>query len=104
MLEYMIRTRAGDWFNLHRDDNAEVLRPKSLSSRVVTGWGDHRIKTEGVEVSFSNEDPGIQIAFEGDLPEAIARQIVEEMRENIETATNQQGYVISLAGDRPIRF
>lgn len=104
MHEYMIRTRDGDWFNLHRNVYAEVLKPRTFRSVVTAGWGDHRIKTEGVEVSFSYEDPGIQIAFEGELPEETARQIVEEIRENIETATNQAGYVISLSGNRAIRY
>ena len=97
-------TRDGNWFNLHRDSFAEVLKPKSFDSQRLSGWGDHRIETEGVEISFSYEDPGIQVMFEGDLPEALATQIVEEIRENIETATNQKGYVISLAGEKPIRF
>ena len=104
MMEYMIRTCDGDWFNLHRDSYAEVLKPKSFPSRPTSGWGHHRIKTEGVAISFSYEDPGIQVIFEGDLPEALALQIVEEIRERIETATNQKGYVISLAGNKPIRF
>ena len=104
MMEYMIRTCDGDWFNLHRDSFTEVLKPKSFASQLAAGWGDHRIKTEGVEVSFSYEDPGIQVTFESDLPEALAMQIVEEIRESIEIATNQKGYVISLTGDKPIRF
>lgn len=104
MLEYMIRTCDGDWFNLHRDVNEEVLRPKSFHSRPVSGWGDHRILCEDVEISFSYEDPGIQIAFEGEIAETTAKQIVEEILERIEDATRQEGYIISLAGDRPIRF
>jgi hypothetical protein len=104
MIEYMIRTCDGEWFNLHRNSYAEVLKPKSFASQPASGWGDHRIKAEGVEISFSYEDPGIQVIFEGDLPEALAMQIVDEIRESIEKVTNQKGYVISLAGDKPIRF
>ena len=104
MIEYMIRRRDGDWFDLHRDDYAEVLRPKSFGSRPISGWGDHRIECENVEISFSYEDPGIQVSFEGTIADAKAKQIVEEIRERIEAATGQKGYVISLAGDRPIRF
>ena len=99
MIEHLIRTRDGDWFNLHCKDYEAVLKPKSFASQPVSGWGDHRIVCENVEISFSYEDPGIQVAFEGDIPEDIANQIVEEIRESIEAATHQKGYVVCLAGD-----
>lgn len=104
MIEYMIRRRGGDWFDLHRDDYAAVLRPESFQSRPVSGWGDHRIECGNVEISFAYEDPGIQVSFEGDIANAKARRIVEEIREKIEAATGQKGYVVDLSGDRPIRF
>lgn len=96
MIEHLIRTCDGDWFNLHRKDFEVVLKPRSFASRPVSGWGDHRIVCENVEISFSYEDPGFQVAFEGDIEEDLAKQIVEEIRESIETATHQKGYVVSL--------
>ncbi len=104
MIEYMIRTCDGDWFNLHRKDYEAVLKPKSFASGPESGWGDHRIACEGIEISFSYEDPGIQVAFEGDIPEDVAKQIVEEIRERIEAATHQKGYVVDLRGHQIIQF
>ena len=77
MSEYLIKRTDGEWFDL-RGRLAEALRPSSFASERVTGWGDWRIHTNGVEISFSYEDPGIQVVFEDDLPRDVADQIAEE--------------------------
>jgi hypothetical protein len=96
-MEYLIRRSDGEWFDLHADRYAAALRPSSMPNRPVEGWGDHRIEVSGVEISFSYEDPGIQVTFEGDLPEEVADAIVTEILANITEVTGQQGRVIRIA-------
>ena len=93
-MEFLIKRTDGEWFDLHRNDYAKTLRPRTLPSEVVEGWGDHRIRVAGVEVSFAYELPGFQVAFEGDIDEATARQIVDEVLMNIAEVTGQKGEVL----------
>jgi hypothetical protein len=85
--EYLIRSNESDWFELRKDDFSQALRPINFESEPITGWGDHRIKIEGVEISFSYEDPGIQITFWGEIDGEIADLIVDEILENIQKTT-----------------
>jgi hypothetical protein len=97
MIEYLIKRTDGDWFDLHASRFAEVLRPSSFLSRTVEGWGDHRIEIHGCQISFSYEEPGIQVSFDGDtLTESEASQIVSEIAESITKATGQKSRVIPL--------
>ena len=92
MIEFLIRRTDGEWF-----DNAwSACNPKSFPCELVPGWGNHRIRVLGVEVSISDEEPGYQVSFDGEIDEATARRIVEEMRENLEAATGQKGRVVEL--------
>jgi len=97
MIEFLIKRTDGDWFDLHTSRCGEVLRPSSFPSHPVEGWGNHRIEIRGCQISFSYEDPGIQVSFEGDsLAEAEASQIVSEIAESITKATGQKSQVIPL--------
>jgi hypothetical protein len=96
MTEYLIRRTDGEWFDLHATRFGEALRPISFASERVPGFGNWRIRIEGVEISFSYEDPGMQITIEGELPPAIADQIAEEIRQNIELVTGQKARVVAL--------
>ena len=95
--EYFIRRTDGEWFDFPINRCEEVLRPASFTSRTVKGWGDHRIEINGCEISFSFEDPGIQVHFESDqFSEAEADQIVKEIAESIASHTGQYGRVVPL--------
>jgi hypothetical protein len=95
--EFLIRRADGDWFDLYATRFAEVLKPTSLPSRQIAGWGDHRIEVKGCEISFSYEDPGFQICFETGMPsEEEAARIVEEIAASITAATGQQSRVVPL--------
>jgi hypothetical protein len=96
MTEYLIRRTDGEWFDIPASNAADAYRPTSFASERVQGWGDWRIQCEGVEISFSYEDPGIQVSIEGDLPEKVADQIADEIRDNIERVTGQKGRVVAL--------
>jgi len=96
MIEFLIRRTDGEWFDLHASRFGEALRPSSVSSERVDGWGDWRIRCADVEISFSYEDPGIQMCIEGELPKSLAEQIADEVRQNIERVTGQKGKVWAL--------
>jgi hypothetical protein len=96
-IEFLIIRTDGDWFDLKDDLFASTLRPTSFPSEPVEGWGDHRISVVGCEVSFSYEDPGIQVCFEGDLPPpGVARKIVDEIAARIAEVTGQKAEVVGL--------
>lgn len=95
-MEFLIRRTDGDWFDLHRDKFSETLRPTSFHSHQVEGWGDQRIAIDGIEISFSYEDPGIQINFDGTMDEVVAAKIVAEIADNITRVTGQGSRVVRL--------
>ena len=97
MLEYLIRPVEEEFFDLHSRDWSEALKPSSFSSKVVEGWGNLRLEISGCEVSFSDEDVGIQICFENcDISEEKANKIVQEICSNLINFTNQPAKVITL--------
>jgi hypothetical protein len=95
-MEFLLRRTDGEWFDLRREQFGEVLRPSSYASRVVGGWGDHRIQVDGVHVAFSFEDPGIQVSFDGPIDATTASRIVQEVLASIEGKTGQRGSVVAL--------
>ena len=95
-MEYLIRRTDGEWFDLGPDRYDFALRPSSLPSRRIEGWGDYRIEVGGVEVSFSYEDPGIQVTFEGEVAETVADAVVAEVLVNITAATGQEGRIVKI--------
>ena len=97
MKEFLIKRTGGDWFDLPVNKFREVLRPNTLPCEQIQGWGDHRIRVSGLEVSFSCEDPGIHVCFEaGSIDDRLAVQIVREVLENITRATHQHGDIVHL--------
>ena len=97
MIEFLIKRDDDEWWDFSYERRAEIFRPQSIPSRPVEGWGTHRIEVEGTEVSFSDEEPGIQVSFETDSFDATrARQIVDDICRNIETQLGQKTRVIEL--------
>ncbi|MGQ0797007.1 MAG: hypothetical protein ACT4OI_03965 [Methanobacteriota archaeon] len=96
-LEFLIRRTDGQWFSLPARMNAEVLKPRSVPSQPIAGWGDHRIKIPNGVIAFSYEDPGIQVVFEeytGTEEEAL--ETVGEILASIESATGERGRIVPL--------
>ncbi len=96
MIEFLIRRTDGEWFDLAEERCAAVFHPNTLPYEAVPGWGTVRIRSAGTEVSVSAEDPGYQVSFEGTIEVAVARRIVEEMLENLERETGQQGRIVEI--------
>jgi hypothetical protein len=102
-MEFLIKRTDGDWFDLHKTRFVEVLRPLSYASKPVQGWGDHRIEVSSCPISFSFEDPGIQVCFEGsNLSQDDAVKVVNEIADNIMKATGQQARVVQISGAKKI--
>ncbi|MCC6537666.1 MAG: hypothetical protein IT162_08970 [Bryobacterales bacterium] len=96
-MEFLIRQRDGGSLNLHAHEFEETLRPSSHASISVPGFGDHRIKVDGCEVSFSHEDPGMLVSFEcSAFPGEKAEQIVAEISEKVAAATGQSTTFVRL--------
>ena len=98
MIEYLIKRRDGDFLLLEREKLAAVLRPNSLGSREVQGWGDHRIEVAGLTVAFSFEDPGIQLIFENaeSVDDVVCSLVVDEIVENVKQKESCDCYAIRL--------
>jgi hypothetical protein len=97
MREFLIRRSDGEWFDLDPCQFVEALRPSTMSSRPITGSGDHRIEVDGEEISFSYEDPGIQVSFEtGKLSPDVTLKIIHEICNRVAVVTGQQGRVVEL--------
>jgi hypothetical protein len=96
-MEFLIRRADGEWFDLHKRQFPEAFVPSSFPSKPVEGWGDYRIEINGCQISFSYEDPGIQVCFEGaSLSATEAAKIVGEVAENISKVTGQKARIVPL--------
>ena len=94
MIEYLVRRTDGEWFDF--PSGSDPYAPVSIAYRRTEGSGDARIEIDDCEISFSYEDPGIQISFEGDIPEDRAAQIADEVRLRIEETSGQSGELIQI--------
>ena len=73
----------------HSTSYTALLRPASIASQPVAGWGSHRILVEGAEISFSEEEFGFQVVFEtGDISEQRAQGIMDDIAANIRAKTD----------------
>ena len=97
MLEFMIRRDDGQWFDFHYDQVPDMLHPTTFDFTVVEGWGTHRIRIADTDISFSDEDPGFQVCFEGDgIDPDTAARIVAEVAANVTAVTGQASRVVPI--------
>lgn len=91
MREFLITRSDGNTIDLHKSKFLDVLKPQSFPSMKVAGRGEHRIEVNGCEISFTYEDPGILIRFEGKgLPDEEEEQIADEIAARITKATGKK--------------
>lgn len=93
-MEYLIPCTDGDWM-LDYDQWPEVFRPNAIPFERLPGI-EHRLLIAGVPVYFADEMPGIQIAAEGELSEAVGRELANDVLTNLERVTGQRGRVVEL--------
>jgi len=96
VIEYLIRRTDGEWFD-YPLPLPEFCHPTTVEWKVVEGWGNARFAVAGVEVSVSDEDPGLQVSFEGDIDPNLAGKVVNEMLDNVEQATGQKGRIVQIS-------
>ena len=98
--EFLIRStdREDDLaFHLPPEKWGEVLRPASIASEVIPGWGNLRLRVLDSEVSFSDEEVGIQVAFEtGSVSHEQAERIVREIATSATRATGVDSEIVPL--------
>jgi hypothetical protein len=96
MAKYLIERTDGKSFDLPAEQYRKALRPLTIASRPTTGWGDHRIRTQGVDVAFKVEPKGITVFIEGKMHPKDEEQLVDGVLENIQLVTKQTGQVIPI--------
>ena len=95
MIEYLVRRTDGDWFDF--PPGSEPYAPISIPYSKIEGAGDARIAIDGCEISFSYEDSGIQVSFDGEISASRAAEIVEQIRQRIEQVSGQSASAIQIA-------
>jgi hypothetical protein len=95
MIEFLIKRTDGDWFDFPPE--SDPYRPLSIPLQRVEGWRDELIEIDGCQISFSYEDPGIQVSFEGQIEEKRAVSIAEEIRLQIEKVSGQYAETIQIS-------
>ena len=94
MIEYLVRRTDGDWFDF--PPGSEPYAPISIPYSKVEGAENALIEIDGCEISFSYEDPGIQISFNGEISASRAAEIVET-RQRIEKVSGQSAGSIQIS-------
>ena len=95
MIEYLLKRTDGDWFRI--GDFKAVCQPRTIPFEQVDGWGNARIRIGSCEVAFSDEIAGIQVSFEGEIAEQLARQVVAEVLERITATSGQTGEIVQIS-------
>ncbi len=95
-MEFLIKRQDGDWFDLKKDQFSAAFLPAGYAATPIQGWGDYRIEIQKCEISFSYEDPGIQVCFENSnvFTEDEALKIATVIATQISELTGQKARVI----------
>ena len=98
MLEFLIQADDDGelWPAFHKDRNNDVLTPRGWNAVPIAGWGDHRVRIDDVEISFSGEFAGWQVSFEGDMDADRASAIVATIAEQVRQETGRPVRVVDL--------
>jgi hypothetical protein len=78
------------WIAVHADDVQRVLTPNGWDAAVIEGWGDHRVRIDNTEVSFSGEDAGWQVSVEGPMAAATADAVIETVAHQLAAYSREQ--------------
>ena len=99
MIEFMIRPSGTAEFEFKFSEYPRVLKPKSIASSTIKGWGSNRICVEGEEISFSDEGRGFQVSFHtGAVGSERATEIIEDICANIAAETGFELECLQISG------
>jgi hypothetical protein len=95
--EYLIRPASHDgWLAIPATDLAEVRTPRGYDLRTAPGLGDLHLQAADYEISLSDEDPGWQVTFDGDIShldsDKLVTQIARQIQDFTRTATEWVQY------------
>jgi hypothetical protein len=85
----------------------DVLRPNTVPATILAESqpANQIIELYGYRISLIDEMFGLSIEVESeDMPDELARRVVEEIHSNIEQATGYTYDLIELPPDKPVRF
>src|SRR4029077_16426409 len=86
--EYLIRPSSHEgWLVIPADTLAEVLTPHGSGAEPAAGFGDFHLRAPSYEISFSNEDPGWQVSFDGDISQLNPDELISQIAGQIQNAT-----------------
>jgi hypothetical protein len=90
VIEYLIRAVEGHELPPTQHSLlADMLLPAGFGCEQADGWGDFRLRCGTTEVSFSAEDPGWQVSFEGPMAEPECERLVVMVTRQIEQASHE---------------
>ncbi len=96
MIEYLIKPTRSEWFNFPQDSSP--YHPLNMPYQKMEGdLGGARIRVEECEISFSYEDPGIQVSFDSEVTQSLADKIIDEIRKSIEEAVSEPAEVVQIS-------
>jgi hypothetical protein len=110
MLSFVINRRDENGypiFDVPYSQWPDVLRPYTASATILeeSQPGYHVIEVNGYRISLIDEMAGLSIEVESeDMPDELARRVVEEIHSNTEQAMGHTYELIELPPDRPVRF
>ena len=91
MLAFLIRTAdTHEWPAFHRDSLAEVFAAAGSGCVPIDGWGDFRARWRATEVSFSGEDAGWQVTFDGSPEHDDAVSLLEAITRRVERSAGER--------------
>jgi hypothetical protein len=94
-------------FDLPYSQWPEVLRPNSVPATILeeSQPANQVIEVDGYRISLIDEMAGLSVEVESeDMPDELARRVVEEIRSNVEQATGYTYDLMELPPDKPVRF
>ena len=94
--EYLLRAEDGDFLLISPAEYGEALHPAGVACHPVDGWGDYRFRCGEAEVAVSFEDPGLQLALEGELDESAADEVVQVIARRLTDDTGRGILVVPL--------
>ena len=94
--EYLLRAEDGDFLLISPAEYADALHPAGVACQPVDGWGDYRFRCGETEVAVSFEDPGLQVALEGELDGSAADEVVQVIARRLAHHTGRGIFVVPL--------
>src|SRR3954447_13251916 len=85
----------------------DVLRPNTIPATILeeSQVANQVIEVNGYRISLVDEMAGLEIEVESeDMPDELARRVVEEIHSNVEQAMGYTYDLIELPPDQPVRF